>query len=138
MEITVSGFAALARCTPRPFLARAAEIGLVIRLWGKGACPMMAIDGRTIRLLDGEMLVITGITVPQISQLGSRNAMELGLLARDRLQALLDGADVVINRTGPSANGFTPVSITANGEDVAGVMIRLHHAVAEGNLPIWL
>ena len=97
-----------------------------------------ALDGRTIRMANGEVLMIDKLNVPSVFAPATQNEMILGLRARERIQAMIDSSGPVEIHRGPTDDeGRIIVSIRIDNADIAATMIAEGYGVAPGTLPFW-
>lgn len=102
------------------FILIAALVYLSSPLW---AADVRVIDGDTVHI-DGEKIRLSGIDTPEKGHQAECLAERmLSALATARLNALLAGAEVRIEREGVDRYGRTLAKLYARGEDVAGVLI---------------
>lgn len=95
------------------------------------ASPAAAIDGDRLRVIDGdtlrlgrERLRLLDIDAPEINPPRCVAELELGLLARARLAALIAGRQVEIRRHGRDRYRRPLVRLTVGGEDVGAILLE--------------
>lgn len=104
-------------------------------LW---AADMRIVDGDTVHI-DGEKIRVLGIDTPEKGHQADCIAERmLSDLATARLTALLDGAEITLERDGLDKYGRTLAIVRADGRDVAEVLIEEGYGrVYEGKQVDW-
>lgn len=92
--------------------------------------PIRAVDGDTIAM-GTERIRLVGYDTPETAFARCTAEKRLGLIAKARLQALLDRGPVTIHRTGKRDKyGRTLASVRIDGRDVGAILIAEGMAVA--------
>ena len=101
-------------------------LAFLIAASASAAEPVRVIDGDGFELA-GEKIRLWGIDAPELRQECSKDGVRYacGRIARDNLELLTTGREIVCEAQGrPDRYGRTVASCTADGEDVAGWMVR--------------
>jgi endonuclease YncB( thermonuclease family) len=92
------------------------------------------VDGDTLRM-GNERIRLVGIDAPEIHQScrdASDRVWSCGRAARERLVALVSGAEVACNATGQDKYGRTLAACTSAGNDLGETLVREGFAIADG------